>query len=544
MDLDPPDPEEAIERALALYLALVREDPAAAGEFEASAVEFFQGPPPSGSPRETLLAARRHLEWFVLERHSPVSFGVPVERWLAEWRRRAGPELLPYDASLADSFAGVLEVTGVEPEGRLWLADLAGLGEYAVAEAPGSALFEVGDLIVGRVFPLPGGGHHVSRAAGVYRDARLRDALASDLRRVRREGGGHVRHVGQRDLEATFFAQEASEAPDPEAEARALLEEGGVPRQRVEAYLARLAASPFDPTLLAHGVGDALGVILDELAFDTEVDLDRARPVLTRTWASLAEHDPPTPDEAPAASDPRAALEAFERGRRAGGDLETLLATLERDLRLDDVEGDDDDPAPAPDFPGVVGAMVEEFLWETGRASAEDAERFGVLRALGRFAAGIGVFEDLQGQDLLRFAAFWIHEDGTLASSAEAHDLVDALERFAAWAAEAHALELGFGRLRGGLEHSLPRLVEANRHLSTVAAHVDAPGELYEVLRCDADGACELRAREGHERRARIAPEIARWLRPGDRLRARAGPGSALEPLRCYPAELAAVEVG
>src|SRR6185503_8109201 len=97
------------------------------------------------------------------------------------------------------------------------------------------------------------------------------------------------------------------------------------------------------------------------------------------------------------------ALAEFERKRKAGLPLDDVFDELERELALDEDEnenegdadaadvddgdpddsdageravpkGDADEVSPAPDFPGVVSAMITEFLWETGRDS-------GALRA-------------------------------------------------------------------------------------------------------------------------------------------------------------------
>src|SRR6185369_13207547 len=108
--------------------------------------------------------------------------------------------------------------------------------------------------------------------------------------------------------------------------------------------------------------------------------------------------------EKPAASDDSADPEAvaravaeFERKRKAGAPLEAAFQELERDLDLaDPTSANDEEEAPVPDFPGVVGAMIEEFLWETRGDGDPGLER---LRSLGRHAADIGVFENLRGRD-------------------------------------------------------------------------------------------------------------------------------------------------
>src|SRR6185503_1897845 len=68
-----------IDRALEGFLAMVQEEPSLRAEFEGSTDEFFRGAPPSGDPRAVLLDAHRHVEWFVLERHSATLRNTPVE---------------------------------------------------------------------------------------------------------------------------------------------------------------------------------------------------------------------------------------------------------------------------------------------------------------------------------------------------------------------------------------------------------------------------------------------------------------------------------
>ena len=229
-------------------------------EFEESLKGFFARGLPQGNARDTLLAARRHLEWFLLERHSASLRGVPIDRLQlpaleetmgAEWTDGASGR----DA-LAGSFTGVFVVE----------ESLPGEGAWGRATWPASPatpwrnpklpkLFELGDLVVGRLFPLGSGLHHLSRAAGFFRDEALRQAFEQDLERIRTERAGKVLHLGQAELETMFFgpapgpaspASDDSGAPlpgdDPLGEARSLLERAGLDARSHRPHLRTLVA--------------------------------------------------------------------------------------------------------------------------------------------------------------------------------------------------------------------------------------------------------------------------------------------------------------
>ncbi len=537
--------QEAIDRGLETFLALVREDPALSGEFEHSLAEFYPAGPPSGAARETLLAARRHVEWFVLERISRTLHGSPVEVLLPAWRIRSSEDPEREESALLNSFTGIFVVTGVQDSSGLWLRDIVGFGEYPVSDPEGAWPSREGDLIVGRMFPTGDAVHHLSRAAAFFRDDSLREAVARDVETLREaRGHGRVLHVSQLDLERMFFAKErTADASDPIERARDLLVASGVDEGRIDELFATLARTPFDTELLVHGAGDVLAEILDELAFDTDVDLADARRLFVRAWRRLA--SPPEDREAGESQgdtpdDPRAALEAFDQGRHANTDLDSLITNLATDLELGAVDDPDEEESPAPDFPGVVGAMVEEFIWEVGAERGEDERaRLAPLMKLGRFAREIGSFESLGAPELLRFTTFWLHEERELASEEEARALVDALQAFCTWAEEAHGvpLQAEFGATLASLAASLPPIAAANDLIPRPAK--DAVGELFEVGDELPDGARLLLDRHGNEHSAYLDPQLARRLPQGARLRGRIQPDSRAVVFCCYPPEAA-----
>ncbi|MCZ6464388.1 MAG: hypothetical protein O7A09_08610, partial [Proteobacteria bacterium] len=131
--------DASIEHGLQRLAALAEELSGLESEIVASATVFFAGGSTAdysggGGEQAEMLARRRHLEWFFLERPSEVLGGVPAEALLDRWLE----EDEEADGELASAFlmslAGVFEVTGVEEGRGVWLHDLFGHGEYPIVE--------------------------------------------------------------------------------------------------------------------------------------------------------------------------------------------------------------------------------------------------------------------------------------------------------------------------------------------------------------------------------------------------------------------------
>lgn len=538
--------EEAIDRALQGMLELALSDDALRREHAEGRREFFRASARERAPEEERLAERRLTEWFLLERYSQHLAGVPVERLGEAWLAQAAEATPATRDALLSSQVGIFELTGVTPGQGVWVRDLTGFGEYPLSEARGSLALEVGDLLIGRIFPVGDAQYRISRASAHFRNAELLAALRDDLERLRASRRGVMR-VAQSELERMFWAERpgAEQLADPVEHARQLMLVGGVEPEDVRDVLAELAAHPFDPERVVVGGNDPLGDVLDRLAFETSIDLEELRRALYLAWPRLA---PPRADGAPSepsgprAVDVRAAVAAFDQGRSRGEDLEGLFRQLEQDLRL---EGDDDETGvgDVPDFPGVVGAMVTEYLWELGREVGQPAaHEQSILHLFGRYAKDVGNFENLRPQHLLAFAAAWVPERADLENADEARRLVGALRGFCRWSEERHQLPLwrGFRETLKGIESSLPRVVEANRRLLRLE-----PRDSDEIWtlgdRVDGSRVSVLGTRE-RSAELELDPEVLRWLRPGDRVRLRHTAG-AVELVRCYPPECAALGV-
>ncbi|HUR28800.1 MAG TPA: hypothetical protein VM509_11480, partial [Planctomycetota bacterium] len=477
------------------------------------------------------------------------------------------PELALGHAALLGSFASVFEITGVNAGEGVWVRDLAGLGEYPLEEPDASRALEAGDMLVGRVFPVGDALYRISHASGFFRDERLLTAVRQDLERARSERRGVVR-LSQRELETMFFGvpsatadpRRASSAKSkqsgrgsPVERARRILAEGGLDPSEIEDVLAELASEPFEPGAVLPGVGDRLGEILSRLAFETEVDLELARRLLALAWPELSSPSAPLsgPIESPSALAERApsraqressrgtspavekALSEFDAARARGEDLEALFRTLEAELELESQESAED--SEAPDFPGVVGAMVVEFLWDIERERGADAARaLAPIANFAAFANSLGVFENLGERDLLMYACLWLPERAS--SAAEAARSFEALVEFSNWAEERHEVRLAAALepTRTGLAENLPRVAEANSRLRARLGPLQEGGEMLGF-----EGGRVARTPRGEEREVTLPKEATQFVEPGDFLRAERTAGPELRVVCIYPPQTA-----
>ena len=528
--------QQAIEEGLARYEELLGEDPELEREFADTRRHFA-----SGGGKEDVMAARRHLEWFVLERPSDTLGGVPAERLHEAWSERADEAQRDLAEAFLHSRAGAFEITSQDTDRGLWVLDLFGQGEFPITEPEAAAALQKGDLLVGRIFPVGEGLFRLSPAVSVFRDARLLEAVREDLSRMRGQRRGVLR-IQQVELERLFFRPGSTEAPDRAATRRATEEE-----------LAAIGLEPGLARSLVERISDATGDpnvvtdVMNELAFDTDVDLERARRSLLALWTAARQGSPGSSEspesradtDANVASaqdgDARAALDAFDRGRAEGRDLDELFRELADELGVE-APVDDDEASGPPDFPGVVGAMIEEFRWEVGREQGAAAvERLDGLEHLARWGADLGVFENLGPRDLLDFAGRWLLDQGHLADGREARTVLDALASFCQWCEEQHAHPLwtGFETLWQQLSASVPRLVEARRHMEPRTPDVRpcdvlAVGENEVVLRDDA----------GDELRGALPEGLRSLIVAGDLVHAARDDQGILHLATCYPGEL------
>lgn len=578
----PEDVESAWQRLAQVLARRAQRDARFAEELRQGRVEFgLAASASSAAAAEAEVdsgSERRLLEWFALERPSAALQGVPQEALAEESRQGASEPEQRGAAALLASLASVFAVeSAVEGEG-VRVRDLLSGAAYALSEARAAQEFEAGDLIAGRIFPLGGGLHCASPAATCARHPELRGALERDLHGLRGESRGPLR-ITQLELERMFHtpiaaaaAESAQAAPDSQAvlqAARTGLVRQGLEAERVEELLEELSAAPLPEGPAPLGANDVLGELLSELAFESEVDLERARIWLSNAWIALAraraEEEANTDatdsaaratasaDRARAAADrdaqrPRDAARAlaeFDAARASGGDLEQLFDRLESQLGLADEREEEPEAEDLPE-PGLVQVLVEEYLWERAQSGTElPAGQRAALLELAEALRAWPSLESVGGDEYVGLIAVrWLEREPP-PRPADCADVLSAAEGFARWceAEQDHALWSAVEERFLGLHDSLPRCARANAKLR--AAALEGPGmatrndertSLYAVELVEAAGVVALRG--GSE--LRLEPEIARELAAGDWI-ASSGSGRARRALRVYPPEAAAM---
>jgi hypothetical protein len=573
-----------IDRGLILLSSLIRQQPPLEAERLASLQDFFPSGRLPEAAQERAQADGRHLEWFLFERSSRALGDLPIFALEGELEAALGAEGPAVALALRTSRSGVFRVQTVVPGEGLWLEDLASRGALPIAEAEASHDLTEGDLLCGRLYPLGDERYRLSPVMAVFRDPQLAEALESDLERLRSRRRGTLR-IAQGELERMFFAApptvvepapgsapsgaspgSGASSTTPQRGTLAVREEllellsagaaGGQSGLGPERATALLGAFELEARRGERAsAASALGELLDAVAFHSQVDLERVRRLCIEHWNSLVERPGET---LPAKPGPRAesiaapavrtglaafqrfarersspageaadrdsaqrALSAFDAGRARGEDLEALFGQLEKDLGLDG-EGEEDLSA-SPDFPGVIGALVEEFQWERrAEGDGTGAEADGpLLTALAQELCEIGLLEELDGARLARFAV------RTALAPGSSVDPMPALTRFAKWieSQHGHGLWTEFERTAQVLSRDLPRLARAQRLLEKSGAAAPSPGLglREELLQTSLEFGERLGIRDDDGRFVPLdlTAELAAELRPGDRAQIR-----------------------
>lgn len=523
-------------------------------EFQRARREFF-GPESAGRTRAA--AELRFLEWTLLERESLALAAVPLDVL----------SLPGDDDLLRGSVVGVYRIESVQGE----RADARDLQDDDTVDlvVPEGALV-AGDLMVGRLYGTARSGWQPSGAIAIYRPGQaLAAAFQRDLARLSLE-----RRLSQLEIEHLLLRQQL---PDRDLHAATPAEPQvveTVPRRQVEhveaeleAVLAAggaagLATQISDALSQCARAGDVMGPMLDQLAFDTSVDLDRARRVMLELWSAHHEDEAPTaestsvvpvePDERPGETLGQRLVRTLDEGLAQKRDVAELFRQLEamagidpdeeeeddedgfaaagRAVRssLDEDEGDDEVSMVA----GDLDPLVTEWAWET-RQEGSDAERH--LRTLLELQQNAALphtnVDDVTGQDLMRLLLHvYLHAraDGRAEAVRAAFA---AMQAFSTWAESTQELSLGkaLAECKGTLLDQLDRLQDLGLRLASPA---DPRARSAALLRVEDVGQDGIGVRADDEDHWLVLPrETAALARPGDLLLAAlrpAGSGVAL----------------
>lgn len=469
--MEPPKPAD-LERSLSALFRRLESDPQLRAELARARREFL-GHDRSVHAADNAASASalvRFCEWYVLERESEVIGEVPLES--LQRRGREGD-----DASiLEDSTAGVFLVERVE-SGQAQVRDLQDHQVLDVVVEQDSV--RAGDLLAGRLYPGPGGEYIPSPVLSVRSDgASLGRAFQRDIVKLSPD-----RRLTQVELEHLLFrrwaaTQDAEPLEHLEAQLQSLLGQGSAADARSISENLRRSPQP----------GPVMGPILDQLAFETQLDLDTARRVLMQIWnhhasSSTPERETPEPGTEPVQVEFRgdraetlgqSLARRIEEGLAQHEDIDDLFASV-GEMLGEDLSAEDEDPEDqsADDNPAAIGdlePLVREFLWESG---SDNDLATNVLHRLNSMQQEMPVPKTdiayLESSDLLRLLLQIFLESLPNNRAPAVRSAFEVLESFYVWAERTQEYELG-DVLRGCLEflEDVQRLHDASNLLSTV----------------------------------------------------------------------------
>ncbi|MGE3175039.1 MAG: hypothetical protein AB7O97_20595 [Planctomycetota bacterium] len=530
---DVPDPR-SLHAALADLYERALADARVRTEFQRARREFFgdvdREHPVGANPAAEL----RFVEWVMLERDCVQFAAVPIDVLDGGLGAEAASDL-------RESMVGAFLVESAAGD-RAQARDLQDQATLEL-QAPAGAL-RAGDLVVGRLFPGELDGWIPSPAIALHRPGhQLSAAFGRDLARLALD-----RRLSQVELEHLLLRrpEPAPKAVRPiehlEADLDAVLRAGGA--DGIAAEVSESLANSPRPSAV-------IGPLLEQLAFDTDVDLDRARRALVELW-NAQHHDElaaaevaaaaaaaPDADDAPVADDEPTAeglgqrlVRMLDEGLAQQRDVGELFQQIEAMAGIEPDDDDDDDlgevgaSALAAAFEvgdvGNLGPLVTEFVWETDQGGSEVEATLQLWVGLQQNAPlPHANLEEVTGQDLMRLLLHVYLRAAPQRRAAEVRAAHAALQQFAGWAADTQELSLqdALAACQGALLEHVDRLQEASVRLSgssapAAGATADAQPILLRVEDVDPKG-FGVRSDAGSHWIA-VEPETAALLRPTD----------------------------
>lgn len=452
-------------------------------------------------------AEHRFAEWFLLERESETLGAVPAT-------------IPPYSRDVEELEGSLVGLFMVESVGSTIAA--TDMQDESVIEIADVSTLQVGDLLVGRLYPVGGERWAPSAATPALRPGReIATAFVRDLEKLElgrrlyqvelehlllRQYGGSIATIAEPDQPAA--AAVAAEPLVPELPA--------VPLEHLEADLEQLLLSVGEhhsATVLSQQLavaerpGQCIGPLLDQLAFDTDVDLDKARRLLLEIWN--AHHAGPARSTEQAGGSAGAPGESLgeqlarkiDEGIGESQDVEALFGQIERLAGIEPEEDDDDDERNTKIVAEVFGTgdddgdagdlspLVTEFHWETG-AESTDESALRLWIELQRNAPVPNTdLETIQAQDLMRLLLHVYLRSSPDERADQVRAAFEELRLFYDWVLTTQEIDRRevLGQCKGTLLQHLDRLQRAGAALSNDDPPVHSPG-LLQVEEVGADG--------------------------------------------------------
>lgn len=545
--------QESLLRAIARLMAEVAKSPPLAAERDAARAEFFGDREPDATGKA------RFEEWFLFERRSPRLGEVPPILSLAS---AIEGELAPDGRDLLDESGanqyGVFEREEREGETLGAIRDLLS-GRVLTLEPEEAEALQGGlderCVLVGRLFPSGRGTYFFGRGAMAV-GGEIAEALRGDL--ARREVDRKAR-LSQIQMERLLFSPDgAAAAPEPtDPTPREGTEHVEILEAEIAQWLRDARLEGFDLDEIrerfrrAEAMREAIEPLLDEVAFESEADLEVGRRLLPAYYRALranatavsgasnratgsapdalrARAESPCPCRSGRAYGdcclPKDALARFEAGRARGESLDQLIGDLEAAMGIEGEDEDDQEWGGADAPP--LGPMVDEYLWECERlGEARGSEEAAFLRALARSVdAADGAPGDLSqvvGAHFERFLFFDRYREAAAPRPGSAARDLDSLLRFANWVRDEQGVDWNemLAPLCAREANSGARLAPLNEALGT--SDVRGWKGVFAVTRLARRGAvCEVELESVGLPVVRasvdLSEDVARHLEPGD----------------------------
>lgn len=536
----------AAARRVSKLLDRAESDRGLSAEMARARREFFGADRPGYvDPKSRLAmdaAALRFAEWFVIERQSEVlgnslleTHGDPSE-----------------DRMLFESRVGVFLVENAGAE--CVVRDLE--GNEALQLVVGPSQLGAGDVLVGRLFPRTDGSFEPSDAVALLpRSPQLALAFQRDAKRLelgRRLDQAEIEHVVFRQWAA--FSATAELSPEDTEE---------LPLEHLEAELQSAldaadvgddySATAISAALVSAGenAGTVVSEVLDNLAYDTDVDLDRARELIVRMRNVIAAGggSKPLPPPAPRAADtaPRRFEERvgehlgqrlarrIEEGLGSAEGVDAIFADVERMLGESIEEPDEDGANESALDDGDLEPLIAEYAWEHDLDASQSDRLLQLVAAQREAPVPRLCVEYLDASDWQRwFLAGWLDAAPTARAATIRRDF-ELATRFLDWLVAEHTIDVRdrLSATRDTLLASADRLQKATSLLidaaavpSTTPTSIAGATRLWRVLECSA-GRLRLECTSDGEPRSVVVPvSLGEVVQPGDLLFAALVPGS------------------